>query len=872
VVESTGRRFPITYDEWVASYPRVLTRRPRQGAVIDRDRLTSKELGGHITVICGPAGAGKSVLAGQLSTAAGDVGRVGLRVGWCRLAPGWNQAADIPGLLAASLNLTEFDEAASDPLVAAGQILDVLEAEPTMFVLDDVHEADGGEVERLLAEVGTFLPEQSAVVLTSRRRPAELIGLLDAGLVTVIDGDDLAFTVAEAEQLFAERDRDSSIAAELVEATGGWPVALAAAAESGDGSEAGFEAAVGELFSVERIGSLNRTAIALAAVPYLTESIAEALEVGGAPELRQLAEHSSLVIETGDSWRFHGPAATQLLAGADAAELKAWRHIAAGIIAVDDPITAIDLYISIGAAGEAGDLLAGRASEVGADRATRWLYQLPADVRRRLPPVLSGGRATVNVSLAILSARQQLESAPDDRTRAEGLLGLGSLLLADGDVGEAAEALEAGLRLSEHQTPVALSLRQDLALVRLFAGDMVGARAALKSGERDSWGHWLGGVADLIDGDLAAARSQADASVESADGADLTSAPGESLLAGIDLIEVGHGAARGRAARAYERALAVGGRDLAAAGPVYGWVLVRAGEFGPAAAVAEQIERTIGRHDFHARLHAALLRQAVSAADPTLGEPERDRRRVADLRSRGYAVVEQWSRRLAGESGVTKAGEAVAVQFCGSFVIQVDGTTVTSSAWKSRKAQEVCFYLAHAGPAGVRREQVIEAIWPDRDPEKGRTLLRTALSEIRRVLEPRRAAGQTSRFVTTDGDRVRVVGSSDISDAETAARAGDHEGAFVLIAAGLADEIPDNEWVGELRSVHERLLTECATRVIEPDVAATTAPRLQLLAHEALIAAEPWNKDRFDRLIAYHRSSGDPASAADVERRWFADD
>ena len=222
---------------------------------------------------------------------------------------------------------------------------------------------------------------------------------------------------------------------------------------------------------------------------------------------------------------------------------------------------------------------------------------------------------------------------------------------------------------------------------------------------------------------------------------------------------------------------------------------------------------------------------------------------------------------LAGDPTDEEAAPALLVELCGSFRVSVDGSALDASAWKSKKALEVCAVLCQAGEIGQRREQVIEAVWTGRDPDKGRTLLRTALSEIRRVLEPRRGAGQESRFVFSEGDRVQVLGTTDLNEAARAKSDGDYGRAFELLRAGLAADLPDSDWVDELLPVVERELVEAATRVVHDG-----DPQQQVAAYERLIAVEPWQRDHFDGLAAVHRGLGDDLAAEDVERRWFADD
>ncbi|MDH3755272.1 MAG: winged helix-turn-helix domain-containing protein, partial [Acidimicrobiia bacterium] len=186
--------------------------------------------------------------------------------------------------------------------------------------------------------------------------------------------------------------------------------------------------------------------------------------------------------------------------------------------------------------------------------------------------------------------------------------------------------------------------------------------------------------------------------------------------------------------------------------------------------------------------------------------------------------------------------------------------------WKSKKAFEVLSVLAIASPSGRSREQVIEEIWPARDPDKGRTLLRTALSEIRRVLEPGRQRGEASRHVEAVGDRVVVRAETDVEAARGALANGDHQAAFTALARGLAPDCPEADWVDEQRSTVARLTLEAAEQV-----AASSGPS-QIAALEALVAAEPWSKDHVDALAAAHRTAGNAAAANAVERRWFEDD
>jgi DNA-binding SARP family transcriptional activator len=173
-------------------------------------------------------------------------------------------------------------------------------------------------------------------------------------------------------------------------------------------------------------------------------------------------------------------------------------------------------------------------------------------------------------------------------------------------------------------------------------------------------------------------------------------------------------------------------------------------------------------------------------------------------------------------------------------------------------------YLALPGDRGAQREEVIEAVWPDRDPQKGRVLLRAALAEVRRRLEPGRQTGESSRYLETTGDRVSVDAVTDIAEARALAAAGDAAAAFSLFRGDLLDDNPYVEWVFDERRSAEALRLELAERVVaDPAVDGATRTR----AAEMIVAAEPWRTEVFDQLAAAHRAAGDEAAARAAERR-----
>ena len=69
----------------------------------------------------------------------------------------------------------------------------------------------------------------------------------------------------------------------------------------------------------------------------------------------------------------------------------------------------------------------------------------------------------------------------------------------------------------------------------------------------------------------------------------------------------------------------------------------------------------------------------------------------------------------------------VEVQLLGRFSVAVDGVPISGDAWRSRRAADVVKLLALAPAHRMHRTEVMEALWPESDPELSGTNLRKAL-------------------------------------------------------------------------------------------------------------------------------------------------
>src|SRR5207249_5384846 len=69
----------------------------------------------------------------------------------------------------------------------------------------------------------------------------------------------------------------------------------------------------------------------------------------------------------------------------------------------------------------------------------------------------------------------------------------------------------------------------------------------------------------------------------------------------------------------------------------------------------------------------------------------------------------------------------VDVQLLGRFSVAIDGVPISGDAWRSRRAADVVKLLALAPAHRMHRTQVMEALWPESDPESSGANLRKAM-------------------------------------------------------------------------------------------------------------------------------------------------
>jgi DNA-binding SARP family transcriptional activator len=238
---------------------------------------------------------------------------------------------------------------------------------------------------------------------------------------------------------------------------------------------------------------------------------------------------------------------------------------------------------------------------------------------------------------------------------------------------------------------------------------------------------------------------------------------------------------------------------------IAGWVALRRGELEQAAGLAEEAEEDSRRRGARPQIASALELRAFCSSTPDtslleealtvrreLGEPVAAARvELALARTSGDRLeaerIERELRKMgfrdtAGRAaGVLMAAGAagptpLALQTLGGFRVLRHGEPIPPEEWRSKKARDLLKMLAARRGRPVSRDQAIEALWPDENPDATGNRLSVALSTLRSVLDPDRARSQDHYVVTSDGalrlslDSVELDVASFLDAAETGLR------------------------------------------------------------------------------------------------------
>ena len=217
----------------------------------------------------------------------------------------------------------------------------------------------------------------------------------------------------------------------------------------------------------------------------------------------------------------------------------------------------------------------------------------------------------------------------------------------------------------------------------------------------------------------------------------------------------------------------------------------------------------------------------------------------------------------------------VEIQLLGRFSVGVDGVPISGDAWRSRRAADVVKLLALAPAHRMHRTEVMEALWPESDPELSGSNLRKALHFARLATADEQAIVNERGVLVLWPD---AVAETDVerfeAAAERALEAGDAPVSRAAADMYAGDLLPDDRYEpwsfeprGRLRRRYLDVLRAGALwdRLAEEDPTDEQAARELMRAH--LDAGERREAiRRFERLreaLRDHLGVGpDPATVA----------
>ena len=206
------------------------------------------------------------------------------------------------------------------------------------------------------------------------------------------------------------------------------------------------------------------------------------------------------------------------------------------------------------------------------------------------------------------------------------------------------------------------------------------------------------------------------------------------------------------------------------------------------------------------------------------------------------------------------------IHLLGLFRVAVDGIPVEDRRWTRRKPKLLVKLLALQPHHQLHREQAMELLWPDSDPESSTNNLHKAIHLARHALEPELDVAADSHFILTKGQQI-VLGAPDklwidVSAFEQAAAlalkgedVGVYEAALNLCKGDLLTEDIYQDWAAtrreQLRGTQQSLLQTFA-RLLE----ARGQYQLCIERLRELVACDPTNENAHRQLMRLYAVTG----------------
>lgn len=209
------------------------------------------------------------------------------------------------------------------------------------------------------------------------------------------------------------------------------------------------------------------------------------------------------------------------------------------------------------------------------------------------------------------------------------------------------------------------------------------------------------------------------------------------------------------------------------------------------------------------------------------------------------------------------------LQLCGRFAMLVGDARVEGDL-PGRQGRLALAYLATRRERAVRRDELLEAIWPDSQPPAAEAALRALVSKLRKVLAPGGVDGRDElRLVLPHGSVIDIEHARRaIHRAESAIALRDWAAAWgpsqVTLMTARRGFMPgeDCDWVkevrGELADLHRRALEAYGTSALELGGTELAAAER---AGRSLVRLEPYRESGYRLLMLALARQSNPGQA-----------
>lgn len=208
----------------------------------------------------------------------------------------------------------------------------------------------------------------------------------------------------------------------------------------------------------------------------------------------------------------------------------------------------------------------------------------------------------------------------------------------------------------------------------------------------------------------------------------------------------------------------------------------------------------------------------------------------------------------------------ITIRLLGTFSVSVGDRIVEPSAWRLRRATQLVKLLALTPGHRIHRDQLIDALWPETDPDSALSNFHQTLHAARRALEPDRSARSSGSLLRLHQQVLSFEPAGDVwidaeafqsaaSNARTSSDLDSCIGALALYSGDLLPEDLYENWTQRTRdSLRETYLELLLTTAQLQEASGATDAAIETL--RKIIATDPLKEAAYSVLMRLYAMSG----------------